>query len=150
MTNVSIRECARQDLEGVFELDKLWREEGVAHIWYGSRDDVMAAFDRFQNYFLVAESDGRIVGYINGSIRTNETVDVLPKQQTYLEVENIYVRPEFRDVRVGGDLLDALLEVAKQNGIQRFVVSTVTKDIDRILAFYRSHGFKPWYLELFK
>jgi len=78
MTNVSIRECARQDLEGVFELDKLWREEGVAHIWYGSRDDVMAAFDRFQNYFLVAESDGRIVGYINGSIRTNETVNVLP------------------------------------------------------------------------
>jgi len=46
--------------------------------------------------------------------------------------------------------LDALLEVAKQNGIQRFVVSTVTKDIDRILAFYRNHGFKPWHLELFK
>ena len=150
MKNVLIRGCTDQDLEGVFQLDNLWNKEGVAYVWYGNRDDLIADFERFPKYFLVAESGARIVGYVNGSVRANETVEVLPKQQTYLEIENIYVRPEFRRLRVGGDLLERLLEVAKENGIERFVVSTVSKDMDSILRFYRSYGFKPWYLELFK
>jgi hypothetical protein len=32
----------------------------------------------------------------------------------------------------------------------RFVVATVTKDMDKILNFYRRHGFKPWYVQMFK
>jgi ribosomal protein S18 acetylase RimI-like enzyme len=150
MTNILIRECTRLDLDHVFELDTLWREEGVSYAWYGDRDELIADFDRFQKYFLVAESDGRIVGYVNGSIRMNETVKVLAEQETYLEIENIYVMPEFRDMHVGGDLLENLLKVAKQNGLERFVVSTVTKDTDRIMEFYRSYGFRPWYVEFFK
>jgi ribosomal protein S18 acetylase RimI-like enzyme len=150
MTNILIRECTHQDLEGILELDKLWNDEGVAYVWYGSPEDPIEAFERFPKYFLLAESDGCIVGYVNASVRANETVEVLPKQQTYLEVENIYVRSEFRGMRVGGDLIERLLEVAKENGIERFVVSTVSKDTDGILRFYRSYGFKPWYVELFK
>ena len=150
MTKIVIRECTDEDLTRVLELDKLWNEEDIAYVWYGERYDLVAEFDRFRRYFVGAESEGRIVGYINGSLRTNETVDVLPKQTTYLEVENIYVRREYRDMRVGGDLLERLLAVAKGHGIERFVVSTVSKDIDRILGFYRSHGFKPWYVALFK
>jgi ribosomal protein S18 acetylase RimI-like enzyme len=149
MTNVLIRECRHQDLESILELDKLWNDEGAAYVWYDNQD-LVRDFERFPKYFLLAESDGCIVGYVNGSVRANETVEVLPKQQTYLEVENIYVRSEFRNMRVGGDLLERLLEVAKENGIERFVVSTVSKDTDAILRFYRSYGFKPWYVELFK
>ena len=150
MKDVLIRECTSQDLDGILELEQLWNDEGVAYVWYGNREVLIADFERFPEYFLLAESDGCIVGYVNGSVRANETVEVFPKQETYLEVENIYVRAEFRDMRVGGDLLERLLGVAKENGIERFVVSTVSKDIDRILRFYRSHGFKPWYVELFK
>jgi ribosomal protein S18 acetylase RimI-like enzyme len=80
----------------------------------------------------------------------NDKLEVLPKQETYLEVENIYVRPEFRNQHVGGDLLERLLAIAEQNGIRRFSVNTITKDMDRILRFYRRYGFKPWYVELFK
>jgi ribosomal protein S18 acetylase RimI-like enzyme len=151
MKNVLIRECNRQDLEGIFQLDKLWDEEGVAYIFdYGSREDFIADFERFQKYFLVAESEGQIIGYINGSVLVNDRVEVLPKQETYLEIENIYVRAEFRDRHVGGDLLEQLLGIAEQNGIKRFHVSTVTKDMDRILRFYRRYGFRPWSVELFK
>src|SRR5258706_15997719 len=106
MTNVLIRECTHQDLEGILELDKLWNDEGIAYVWYGNPEDLIPDFERFPKYFLLAESDGCIVGYVNGSVRANETVDVLPKQQRYLEIENIYVRPECRDMRVGGDLLE--------------------------------------------
>ena len=150
MKNVLIRGCTHRDLEGIWQLDNLWNEEGVAYVWYGDRDSLFADFERFPKYFLVAETEDRIVGYVNGSVRVNETMEVLPKSETYLEIENIYVMSEFRDMQVGGDLLERLLAVARENGIERFVVSTVTKDMDRILSFYRGHGFKPWFVELFK
>jgi N-acetylglutamate synthase-like GNAT family acetyltransferase len=116
-----IRECTHQDLESLFQLDQLWDEEGVAYVCTsGTRED----FERFQKYFLAAESNGQIIGYINGVVRVNEKADVLPKQETYLEIEIPYVRPEYRDRHVGGDLIEQLLAVAEQNGIKRFVVST--------------------------
>jgi ribosomal protein S18 acetylase RimI-like enzyme len=150
MKKVIFRECTYRDIDSIFELDKLWDEEGVAYFFtYGSREDFIADFERFQKYFLVAESEGQIVGYINGSVLVNEKVKVLPKQETYLEIENIYVRPEFRNRHVGGDLLEQLLAIAEQNGIARFVVSTITKDMDRIMRFYQRYGFKPWFVELF-
>ena len=151
MNPVLIRECTHQDLESIFQLDQLWDEEGVAYVFvYGSREDFMADFERFQKYFLVAESDGQIIGYINGAVRVNEKLDVLPRQETYLEIENIYVLREYRDQHVGGNLIERLLAIAEGDGIKRFVVSTVTKDMDRILRFYGRYGFKPWFVELFK
>jgi len=51
-------------------------------------------------------------------------VKVIPEQATYLEIENIYLMAEFRDMHVGGDLLEKLLEVAAENGLERFMVST--------------------------
>ena len=151
MKQILIRECTHQDLESIFQLDQLWDEEGVAYVFtYGNREEFIADFERFQKYFLVAESSGQIIGYINGSVRVNTKVEVLPKQERYLEIENIYVRPEYRGRHVGGDLIERLLTVAEQNGIKRFVVSTVTKDTDRILKFYRRYGFKPWFVELFR
>jgi ribosomal protein S18 acetylase RimI-like enzyme len=151
MKKVLIRGCTQRDFENIFELDKLWDEEGVAYFFtYGNREDFIADFERFKEYFLVAESEGQIVAYVNGSVRVNEKLEILPKQETYLEVENIYVRPEFRNRQVGGDLLEQLLAIAEKNGIKRFIVSTITKDTDRILRFYRRYGFKPWSVDLFK
>ena len=98
----------------------------------------------------MAESAGRIVGYINGSVRLNQELAIIPAQETYLEIENIYVQPEFRNQNIGGKLIERLLEIAGQEGIERFLVATVTKDMDKILNFYRRHGFKPWYVQLFK
>lgn len=151
MWKIFIRECTYRDIDSIFQLDQLWKEENVSYVFtHVSREDFIAEFERFQRYFLVAESNGQIIGYINGSIQTSDTPNVLPSQEPYLEIENIYVRPEFRNKQVGGALLKKLFEIAEQNGINRFFVSTVTRDMDRILRFYRSHGFKAWYLELFK
>ena len=151
MKKIHIRSCTHQDIDSIFELDKLWDEEGVAYFFTDiSRDDFLADFERFKEYFLVAESGGQIVGYINGSARANEKVEVLPKQESYLEIENIYVKSEFRNWHVEGDLLEGLLAIAEQNAIKRFALNTITKDMDRILMFYRRYGFKPWSLDLFK
>lgn len=151
MPDILIRPCTRQDIESIFQLDKRWEEEGVSYVFiHIPPEDLIADFERFPQYFLVAEHEGQIIGYVNGSVLLNHKSNPLPLQATCLEIENIYVRSEFRNSRVGGDLLERLLAVAAQNGITRFIVSTVTKDMDRILNFYRRHGFQPWYVELFK
>lgn len=152
MNQILIRECTHDDIESLFQLDQSWEEEGVSYLFtHGSMADFMADYERFREYYWVAENDGEVVGYINGSVRVNENqkVGILPDQQTYLEIENIYLRAEFRNQGVGGKLIEKLLGLANQNGIERFIVSTVTKDMDQIIHFYRSHGFKPWYVEFF-
>ena len=80
MKKVLIRACTHQDIDGIVALDKVWDEEGVSYFFtYGSREDFLADFERFQQYFLVAESDGQIVGYVNGSVLVNDKLEVLPK-----------------------------------------------------------------------
>ena len=60
------------------------------------------------------------------------------------------MQPDFRDRDIGGALLERIFEVARQEGIQRCIVGTLSKDTDSILKFYRSHGFTPWRIQFFK
>ena len=151
MENVLIRECTLQDIEDILQLDRQWDQENIAFEFIDvSREEFIADLERFQPYFLVATSDEEIVGYINGSVRLSQGVAVIPEQEQYLEIENIYVKPAFRNRQIGSKLMDRLLEVAAQNGIEKFVVATVSKDMDKVLNFYRRYGFKPWYVQLVK
>ena len=43
-----------------------------------------------------------------------------------------------------------IAEVARQQGIGRFLVGTLSKQTDEILRFYRSHGFTPWLIRFFR
>ena len=151
MENVLIRECTLQDIEDILQLDRQWDQENIAFEFIDvSREEFIADLERFQPYFLVATSDEEIVGYINGSVRLSQGVAVIPEQEQYLEIENIYVKPAFRNRQIGSKLMDRLLEVAAQNGIEKFVVATVSKDMDKVLNFYRRYGFKLWYVQLVK
>ena len=151
MEKVLIRECSQQDIEEILQLDRQWEQEDIAHDFiFISREEFIASLERFPTYFLVAENDGHIVGYINGSVQLGKGMAVIPEQESYLEIDNVYVKPEFRNSGIGGKLIEGLLEVATQNGIQRFLVSSVSKEMDKILNFYQRHGFKPWYIQMFK
>jgi GNAT superfamily N-acetyltransferase len=75
---------------------------------------------------------------------------ITPEGEPYLEIEDIYVHPDFRSQDIGGKLLERVFEIARQEGIDRFIVGTLSKETDRILKFYRSHGFTPWRIQFFK
>ncbi len=151
MENVCIRECTRDDIDEVYQLDVQWAREDITHGFISSaREEFINWLDQARSYFLVADIDGCIVGYTNGSVHASKGLAVIPEGEQYLEIDNIYVKPEFRNKYVGGKLIDSLLQVAEHNGIKRFLVHSATKDIDRILSFYRSHGFETWYIQMFK
>jgi GNAT superfamily N-acetyltransferase len=115
-----------------------------------SQEADLTILERFPVDFLVVESNGQLVGYIHASTHYEQRVEVIPKGEPYLEIEDIYVHPASRSQDIGGKLLEQVFEIAQQEGIQRFVVGTKSKETDKILGFYRSHGFTPWRIQFFK
>ncbi len=152
MQHIRIRACTLDDIDAVMALERHWEQEAIA---YGdftplSRDNYLAILESFPAYFLVAERAGQLVGYIHGSVQRDRPLEVIPAHQPYVEIEDLYVLPEFRNQEIGGTLLERLFEVAGQEGIGRFAVSTLSKQTEQILRFYRSHGFTPWFIQFFR
>jgi len=152
MEHIRIRVCTPNDIDAVIGLERQWEQEDIAYGDFNpmSREAYLSILDRFPNYFLVAESDRQLVGYIHASVQRNKPVEVSPAQEPYVEIEDIYVQPDFRSRDIGGELLERLFEVAQQEGIQRFIVGTLSKETEKILRFYRCHGFTPWRIQFFK
>ncbi|MDP9315934.1 MAG: GNAT family N-acetyltransferase [Chloroflexota bacterium] len=152
MEHIRIRACTANDIDGVIALERQWEQE---HIAYGdfnpmSRAAYATILEHFPAYFLVAEKDGQLVGYIHASVQHNNPVAVIPAHEPYVAIEDIYVQPGCRASGIGGALLERVVERARQEGIQRCIVGTLSKDTDSILKFYRSHGFTPWRIQFFK
>jgi ribosomal protein S18 acetylase RimI-like enzyme len=50
-----------------------------------------------------------LVGYIHGSVHQGTGVAVIPEQEPYVEIENVYVHPDFRHRYIGGQLMGGLV-----------------------------------------
>jgi GNAT superfamily N-acetyltransferase len=152
MEQIHIRACTQGDIDAVIDLERQWQQEDIAYGNFNpmSREAYVAILERFPAYFLVAERDSQLVGYIHASVQRDNPVEVIPAHEPYVAIEDIYVQPGFRDRDIGGALLERIFAVARQEGIERFIVGTLSKDTDRILKFYRSHGLRPWRIQFFK
>jgi ribosomal protein S18 acetylase RimI-like enzyme len=152
MEQIRIRPCTLHDIDAVIGLERQCEQEEIANGDFNpmSREAYLAILERFPAYFLVAESDGQVIGYIHASTDHERRVEVIPEPEPYVEIEDIYVQPDFRNRDIGGKLLEQVFEIAQQEGIQRFIVGTLSKETDKILRFYRSHGFIPWRIQFFK
>jgi ribosomal protein S18 acetylase RimI-like enzyme len=146
----TIRCADADDVSRLVELSKAWADEGVTR---GQAPDRREWFhSSLGPYSLVAETGSSVVGYVQGEERMSDEQHsaVLTPGTPYLEVTNLYVAPRFRSQGVGGALLDRLLGVAADRGVERSLVYSATKDLDRILSFYRSHGFQGWFVQLYR
>jgi ribosomal protein S18 acetylase RimI-like enzyme len=127
-----IRPVAPADLAAVIEIDRL--NTGVAKPDYWR--------DLFEHYgqsprprfFLVAESDGDIIGFIIGEVRTWEF-----GSEPCGWVFAIGVRQDARLHHVGTHLLDALDERLRQSGVSK-VRTMLRRDNHLLMSFFRSQG----------
>jgi ribosomal protein S18 acetylase RimI-like enzyme len=145
---ILIRQAAESDVESVSRLQHQWAEEGGVYGFVPeSREQIEGILGP---YFLVAEVDEEIVGFVSGSVCISEDKAVIPKGASYVEIDNLYVLPEFRGQGVGSRLISRVLAEAKDQGVAYALVYSAAKDIHSILRFYKRHDFRSWYVQMFR
>ena len=147
--NTVVREATRQDVPAVVPI---WAELMAIH----ARLDPFficceGAAERFAEYIagnidkdnwhvLVAEMDGQVVGYLQGSVETCPPVLVTRR---YGNVHDMAVTETFRRRGVGRELVRQALSWFRSQGVTRFEVSMSIHN-RTAKAFWQSMGFEPY------
>jgi N-acetylglutamate synthase-like GNAT family acetyltransferase len=143
-----IRQAVESDIRFIHRLQQQWSEEGSVYGFVPeSQEQVKAALN---SYLLVAETSNEIVGFISGSVHRSEGTAVIPEGESYLEIDNLYILPEYRKKGIGGDLITRCLAQAKEAGVPYALLYSAAKDIHSILRFYEKHNFQSWNVQMFR
>lgn len=139
-----VREALPEDLPAVIELDAATSGSSKPEYWHEvfARHTLVRGENR---YFLVAESDGRVLGFIVGEVRAWEFGS--PPCGWVFAID---VDPGQREAGIGSRLFDAMCERFRAAGIHT-VRTMVSRRQKTQLSFFRSQGLKTGpYIELEK
>jgi ribosomal protein S18 acetylase RimI-like enzyme len=142
-----VRAAVKTDVTFILQLQQRWSEEDNTH---GFVPESRRHIENELASYLVAEVGGRVVGFVSGAVRTSEGTAVIPAGESYYDVANLYVMPEFRSRGIGGGLITRLLTQAKQQGVSYALVYSAAKNIKEVLKFYERHDFQSWYVQMFR
>ncbi|WP_025323411.1 GNAT family N-acetyltransferase [Deferrisoma camini] len=135
--SVIVRVMKPEDLDAVVAIDEkitgTLREE-----YYRYRFKVATLNDTQINASLVAEADGRVVGFLMGTLFSGEFG--IPESSAV--VDTLGVDPEFQDRGVGGALFDQFRTNMKAAGVERIYTLVDWKDFG-LLKFFGNMGFVP-------
>lgn len=143
-----IHDAVPDDVPRVHALCAAWESEEITYGLAATPAETLDA--QLGPYFLVAEEDGEIVGYVTGSVHTSDGMAVIPDGAAYLEVDELYVIPDRRSQGMGRMLLDTVLARAEAAGVEYQLVYSATKDLRRVMQFYEQSGFQSWCIQLFR
>ena len=145
MDSVQIRQCEQNDLPAAQPLlDDLQAQ-------YEHHEEQPLA-QRISEFFLVAEEEGCIVGFVIGERRATVNLtdemgkDAFPNDREYLEIQDLYVMPSARGRGVGTQLMNTLLQKARDYGLARSMVYSANKDYARIAHFYEKFNYRMWHI----
>ena len=134
-TEVRVRPAYEMDISAIVAIDEKIGGKYRPEVWerrvgYYLRRDPEAS--------VVAEADGRVVGFMLGEVRSGEFGIEEPTGW----VEHLGVDPGFRGKAVGRQMLDAMLEHFRRRGA-RSVQTLVDEEMGEILSFFSALGFQP-------
>ena len=116
---------------------------------YGYRKNEYSSLEG--NRIFVAEENGEIIAYLFGHPRKSKNQSaVVPDGTDYFEVEELYVKPEWRSRGVGSALFRYAEDQVKPEA-EYLMLGTATKNFRAILHFYIDElGMEFWSARLFK
>ena len=154
MVDINIKEATIENLKDIQDLNlALFKKE---HNEYDDTLNLNWTFgkegtDYFKKriiedngYALVAESDGKIVGYLVGAISKAEFYRTISK---IAEVENMLILEEYRSKGIGNELMDKFFSWCKSKGADRIKVVASAQNI-KAINFYKKNGFLDYNLTL--
>jgi ribosomal protein S18 acetylase RimI-like enzyme len=147
--SVTIRKCTEVDIPAVQALQRLWYGENNTFGFVPGDETYLTG--KVSTYFFLAVSDEeQFLGFAYGTVHVSKELAIFADGTAYIEIDDIYIHPEYRDRGIGGELLDAILKAAAENGIERSLVYSASKDMDKSIGFYRAHGYQTWFVQMFK
>lgn len=146
MRDVTIRKANIHDLVSLQELgtelillDRRFDPSLIGQ-WYldeAGKKYLLSRINGRKHVCLIAETHDHIVGYVTGSICSNETWRSEPRS----ELENLFVLHAYRRHGIGNELLEAFKVWSSGKGAQKMKVY-VTALNEEALPFYTKSGFQ--------
>lgn len=131
--DVEIRRANADDVPSIVKLDEGATGESKPRYW----KDLYALFskeDSGHRAFLVAEFEGRVVGFITGEIRAFEF-----GAERCGWIFAVTVDPQVRVHNVGTRLFDEICRIFARAGVEK-VRTIIERDNHLVMAFFRSQG----------
>jgi len=138
----------QEHLSEIMALQTSWVAENITFGFAAATVEQLA--EMLTPYCLVAKDNDQIIGFVMAEVRHGNEYCVFPRGVSYLEGLDLFVKKEYRSQGIGGELLRQCEELARENGIQFFLLSTATKDAETIRRFYTDNGYTIWTTQLFK
>ncbi len=139
---INIRKVITEDLDAVSEVEAVCFPQAEA----ATEASFKQRIKTFPDSFFIAESDGKIIGFINGCI-TNETTiyDELFSDAAshspngdYQAIFGLDVIPEYRNKGIAAQLMNHMIDMSKLNG-RKGVILTCK---EYLINYYSKFGFK--------
>lgn len=131
----SVRPVNETDIGDIVAIDEKISGKYRPEVW---ENRILYYLRRDPDSSVVAESQGRVVGFMLGEVRSGEFG--LEEPTGWVEV--LGVDPEARGGGIGRRLAEAMLAHFKAKGATT-VRTLVDENMDGIAAFFRSMGFQP-------
>ena len=147
MSELRIRKAMEKDLPAIANLTIAWEQEDIT---FGLQRDTVEDLAAWRIW--VAEREGQITGFLAGhSARTRERTSVMPADEPYFEIEELYVCANERRNGVGDLLFRHVETILREEGFRHIMLTTATKDAHAMLRFYeQKEDMRVWSMRLFK
>lgn len=145
---VKYRRANQIDCEDILELQDEWFCEDITHGYQPEKLDSLTS--KINEFSYIAENEIGIIGFVSATLHEAKGIAIMNDGELYIEIEDVFVSSKYRDQGIGGKLVDRVLDEANNKGIERAMIYSATKDLDSTVDFYRKHGFKTWYVQMFK
>lgn len=133
-----------------YELIKLSGDWAAEDSCYGyCQNDIN---DLIGNRIFLVQDNADIIGFLFGHKTISKNIQsVIPDDNEVFEIEEIYIKPEFRSKGIGTSLYFYVENILKSENIPYIMLSTSTKNYKAILHFYIDEvGMDFWTARLFK
>ena len=135
MANVSIRTMEERDIARAVEIESAIMGSKRSTTLRGSLTAYLNKGER--NACLVAEADGKVVGFLVGDVRTWD----FGEDQEVGWIRIVGIDPSFQGHGVGTALGEALMRYFETRGVTT-VRTTVEWDAGDLIAYFRTLGFQ--------
>jgi 8-oxo-dGTP diphosphatase len=146
--NIIIKQFTSEYAEAVVKLQQQWVYENIT---YGFIAEAVESVLTLPNdYFYIALDGETVVGYVTAEVIRHNEYNIFPAGADYLQINDLYVKAEYRNAHIGEKLLKTAEEAAERNGITHILISSATKDADAVRRFYTRNGYNIWTTCFFK